>query len=198
MDAEEVLALLRESGALLEGHFELSSGLHSDRYFQCALALSLPSRAERLARAAAERVEGPVDLVVGPALGAVIWAQELGRALDRPALFTERQDGSMCLRRGFRIEPGARVLLAEDVVTTGRSSREALEIVRAQGGVPLAVAAIVNRSGGNPFESDGLPLHALAAVAAESWPPQACPLCARGGRAVKPGSRSGVSSGGRA
>jgi orotate phosphoribosyltransferase len=192
MDSAQVLDELRRSQALLEGHFLLSSGNHSDRYFQCALALSDPRAAERLARALAARL--PAGLapraVVGPALGAVVWAHEVARALGVRALFTEREGGAMALRRGFQLEPGERVLVVEDVLTTGGSAGEVLELVRARGAVAVGVGAIVNRSGGNPFAARGLPCFALADVRAELWPPADCPLCKQGSAPVKPGSRT--------
>jgi orotate phosphoribosyltransferase len=194
MDQEQVLERMRRSGALLEGHFLLSSGRHSDRYFQCALVLAHPKIAEELARAVAVQLAAlRVDVVVGPALGAVVWAQEVGRALGTRALFTERENGQMVLRRGFQLKPGERALVVEDAITTGGSVREVLAIVRAQGAKPVGVAGIVNRSGhSNPFEADGLAFACLAEVQAESWPPGDCPLCASGraGPAIKPGSRS--------
>ncbi|MAF67448.1 MAG: orotate phosphoribosyltransferase [Planctomycetes bacterium] len=193
---DAVLDHFRQTGALLEGHFELSSGLHSDRYLQCALVLSEPRRAEALARAFAERLETDVDVVVGPAMGAVVWAQEIGRALDRRAMFTERSGGEMTLRRGFRFETGERCLVVEDVLTTGGSAKEALEVVRAHGGLPVAVGSIINRSGGNPFEDEELPLTCLAEVEVQVWEPDVCPLCAAGGAAVKPGSRTALAGGG--
>lgn len=177
---------------MLEGHFQLSSGLHSDRYFQCALLLCDPLRAGDLARAIAMRIEDRPDVVIGPALGAVVWAHEVARALERPAFFSERSDGRMELRRGFVLEPGQRVLAVEDVITTGGSVREVLDLVRAAGAVPIGVAAIVNRSRArNPFEQDDLPFWCLAEVEAVAWPSSECPLCKSGkrGPAVKPGSR---------
>jgi orotate phosphoribosyltransferase len=197
MNQEQVLEQCRKCGAMLEGHFQLSSGLHSDRYFQCALLLSDPLRAEALARAVALKIEQSVDVVVGPAMGAVVWAHEVARAMGVRALFTERVDGEMTLRRGFSLEAGERVLVVEDVLTTGGSAREAIEVVRSCGAVPVAVASIVNRSGvRNPFEDDGLPLACLAEVEVQTWKPDTCPLCAAGGsRAVKPGSRPAQKAG---
>jgi orotate phosphoribosyltransferase len=198
MNQEQVLEACRRSGAMLEGHFQLSSGLHSDRYFQCALLLADPMRAGEMARAIALRVEDRPDLVVGPALGAVVWAHEVARALERNAFFTERVDGAMALRRGFCLEAGQRVLVVEDVTTTGGSVREVLKVVRAARALPIGVAAIVNRSGvRNPFEDDDLPFWCLAEVEALSWTPDECPLCASGARgpALKPGSRPGAASG---
>ncbi|HJO27553.1 MAG TPA: orotate phosphoribosyltransferase [Planctomycetota bacterium] len=204
MTPEEVLGLFRASGALLEGHFELSSGLHSERYFQCARLLEDPRRAGELAGALADQLraadQAPIELVVGPAIGAVVWAQEMGRALGTHAIFTERSGGEMTLRRGFEVRPGERVLIVEDVVTTGGSAREALDVIRERGAEIVAVGTILNRSGGNPFAGDegeggeGLPLFSLAEAQAVAWERDACPLCAAGGQAVKPGSRPGAAA----
>ena len=198
MTPDQVIEHFRRSGALLEGHFLLSSGRHSDRYFQCALLLAHPRLAEDLARALAFKLPQDIDVVVGPALGAVTWAYEVGRALGKRAFFTERNDqkgGAMELRRGFQLEPDERVLVVEDVLTTGGSVREVLAVVAAQGANCVSVASIVNRSGlENPFEAEGLPYHSLAKVKVESWEAKDCPLCASGrnGPAIKPGSRSGA------
>ena len=158
-------------------------------------------RAELTARALAVKVrartEG-IDVVVGPALGAVTWAHEMARALGVRSMFTERKDGEMCLRRGFAFEPGERVLVVEDVLTTGGSAREVVRVVRSLGAAPVHVGAILNRSGGNPFTEDGLELSALASVEAEVWKPEECPLCAAGSEALKPGSRPGAGVGGSA
>ncbi len=193
LDEKQVLDLFRSSGAMLEGHFELSSGLHSDRYFQCALILEDPRRAETLARALAEKIRARdrahFDLVIGPALGAVIWAHEMARALGARCQFTERTDGKMGLRRGFKVEPGERVLVVEDVITTGGSAREVIEVLKGFDVPTAAVGGIVNRSGGNPFAKDGLELSTLCAVSVNSWKPDECPLCKAGGKAIKPGSR---------
>jgi len=190
VDASRVFELFRESGAMLEGHFELSSGLHSDRYFQCALLLQDPRRAERLAQALAPRIPA-VQLVVGPALGAVTWAHEMARALGVNGIFTERKDGEMVLRRGFTIEPGTRVLVVEDVLTTGGSAKEVLRVLKELGAEVVAVGSILNRSGGNPFEEEfGLPLFTLADAEVKTYEPADCPLCASGSAAIKPGSRT--------
>jgi orotate phosphoribosyltransferase len=189
MDAAEVFELFRASGAMLEGHFELSSGLHSDRYFQCALLLQNPRRAEQLAQGLAPLIP-KVDLVVGPALGAVTWAHEMARALGVDGIFTERKDGEMVLRRGFTIEPGTKVLVVEDVLTTGGSAKEVLRVLKELGADVVAVGSILNRSGGNPFEEFGLPLYCLAEAEVQTWEPAACPLCAAGTAAIKPGSRT--------
>jgi len=193
----EVLDLLRSKNALLEGHFLLSSGLHSDRYFQCALALSDPIAAERLARGlAAKLAEAKVacDLVVGPAMGAVVWAHEVARAVGTPSFFTERKagekNGRMELRRGFRVEPGTRCLVVEDVITTGGSAAEVIELLQGLGAKVVGVGAIVNRSGANPFAKQGLALHALCDVVARTWDPKDPPEGFANSTPVKPGSRS--------
>lgn len=178
------------AGALLEGHFKLSSGLHSSRYLQCALYLADPSRAEAAGRQLAARLKNAAaQLVVAPALGGIIIGHEVARAFeDVPFFFTERTDAAMGLRRGFRIEPGARVLVVEDVVTTGKSTREVMDVVTQQGGTVVGVAAIVNRSGKeNPFSP--LPFTALLTVEVPTYPPESCPLCGAGIALAKPGSR---------
>ncbi len=178
------------AGALLEGHFKLSSGRHSSRYLQCALYLADPARAEAAGRQLAARLENAgAQLVVAPALGGVIIGHEVARALeDVPFYFTERSDGEMALRRGFEVQPGCRVLVVEDVVTTGGSTREVMDVVTRRGGVVVAAGAIVNRSGvENPFAP--LPFTALLTVDVPNWAPDACPLCASGVPLTKPGSR---------
>jgi orotate phosphoribosyltransferase len=192
MNQEQVLKQLRETEAMLEGHFLLSSGLHSDRYFQCAKVLSEPRRAEALARALALKLEQSCDVVVGPALGAVVWSYEVARALGVRSLFTERNGTQMELRRGFQLAPCERALVVEDVLTTGGSVREVLAVLRAHGARAVGIASIINRSGqAHPFAAEDLPFTALAEVQAQSWTPETCPLCKSGrlGPAVKPGSR---------
>lgn len=195
MNQEQVLDHLRASEALLEGHFELSSGNHSDRYFQCARVLQYPKRAAALAQALADRANefngGPaLDAVVGPAMGAVVWSYAVASAFGCPSLFTERFNGEMTLRRGFRLERGARVLMVEDVLSTGGSAREAMAALKSTGVQFVGVGAIVNRTGGNPYTDMGLPLIALCDVDVQMWEPDECPLCAAGEKAVKPGSRT--------
>ncbi len=192
MTDDEILAEFRAADALLEGHFILSSGLRSPRYLQCARVLMDPARAGRLAQALAARlpaeVREAIDVVVSPAMGGVIIGHEMGRALGRPAMFLERPQGVFELRRGFRLEPGATVLMVEDVVTTGLSSREAIEAVRATGAVVVAEAALVDRSGG---KADlGVPFTPLIRIdvptyAADSLPPDLAAI-----PPVKPGSRA--------
>lgn len=184
----DVRRLLEESEALLTGHFQLSSGLHSPNYMQCARLLQWPARAEACGAALGERMRGASpDVVVAPALGGVVIGQETARALAVRALFTERQDGTMTLRRGFSLSKGERVVIVEDVVTTGKSTREVQEVVESLGAEVVAFAAIVNRSGKrNPFDR---PFHALLEMDIPTWDPAECPLCREGSVAIKPGSR---------
>jgi len=181
---------MKAVGALLDGHFKLSSGRHSSRYLQCALYLADPARAEAAGRQLAARLRSAAaQLVVSPALGGVIIGHEVARALeDVRFFFTERADGAMTLRRGFQIEPGVRALVVEDVITTGGSTREVMEVVTAAGGNVVGVGAIVNRSGEeNPFAP--LPFAALLTIDVPNYEASACPLCAEGVPLVKPGSR---------
>jgi orotate phosphoribosyltransferase len=180
---------MKAVGALLEGHFKLSSGLHSPRYLQCALYLAEPAHAEAAGRQLAARLKScSVQVVVAPALGGVIIGHEVARALGVRSLFTERADGIMQLRRGFAIEPGERALVVEDVVTTGGSTREVMDVIGKAGGSVVGVGAIVNRSGvDNPFSP--LPFTALLSVEVPTYPAEACPLCQAGSPVVKPGSR---------
>src|SRR4051812_29103799 len=191
---ERVLDLFRETQAMLEGHFVLSSGLHSDRYFQCALVLERPEKAAILAEEMARQLRAAgqprFDIVIGPALGAVTWAYEVARAVGARAQFTERKDEAMQLRRGFQVKPGDNVFVVEDVFTTGGSAREVIDVLKTYGVAPRAVGCIVNRSGRNPFEGEKLPLFALADVKAEAWAPDDCPLCKSRVPLVKPGSRA--------
>lgn len=190
--SQELLDLFRSAGALLEGHFLLTSGLHSPRYLQCARVLMDPVAATRLGGALAAAL-GPVlgeppGAVVAPALGGVIVAHEVARGLGCRALFTERQEGRMTLRRGFSILAGEGVVVVEDVITTGGSTREVMEVVRASGGRVLAAGSLVDRSGGRV--DLGVPVKSLIALDVPAYPADACPLCAQGSRAEKPGSRA--------
>lgn len=192
MTDNEILGEFRAADALLEGHFILSSGLRSPRYLQCARVLMDPARAERLAQALAAKIPADIreqiDSVVSPAMGGVIIGHEMGRALGRPAMFVERPQGVFELRRGFRLEPGERVLLVEDVVTTGLSSREAIASIEAAGGKVIAAASLVDRSGG---QADlGVPYTPLIRIdvptyAAEDVPPELAAI-----PPIKPGSRA--------
>jgi orotate phosphoribosyltransferase len=183
-----VLRLLKRTEALLEGHFLLSSGLHSDRYFQCARLLQHPRRAARVGRAIADlcRPFG-AQVVLSPALGGVVVGHEVARALGVRAIFTEREQGIMRLRRGFTIDPGERVLVVEDVVTTGKSTLEAAFAATAAGGLVVGLAAIVDRSGGLGFP---YPFRSLLQLRVATYAPEVCPLCREGRQpAIKPGSR---------
>jgi orotate phosphoribosyltransferase len=185
----QVLDLFRRVGALLEGHFKLSSGLHSPGYLQSALVLQYPGEAEALGASIADAVR-PLkpDVVMSPALGGIVIGQEVGRALKVPAIFAERQDGKLSLRRGFSVAPGTRVLVVEDVVTTGGSTRETMDVATAAGGVVVGAASIIDRSGGDQGLS--VPYSSLAQVVFPTYQPDACPLCAAGSTAIKPGSRA--------
>jgi orotate phosphoribosyltransferase len=188
----EILAEFRAADALLEGHFILSSGLRSSRYLQCARVLMDPARAERLARALAaklpEGIRDQVEAVVSPAMGGVIIGHELGRALGKPAMFLERPQGAFELRRGFRVQPGTKVLMVEDVVTTGLSSREAIDAVRRAGGEVIGEAALVDRSSG---KADlGVPFTPLIRIDVPTYEADAVPPELAAIPAVKPGSRA--------
>lgn len=184
-----MLDRFRRAGALLEGHFRLTSGLHSPGYLQCALVLQHPADAEACGAAVADRVR-PLrpDVVLSPALGGIVIGQEVGRALGVRAIFAERQDGRLTLRRGFSLEPGEKVLVVEDVVTTGGSTQETIDVARAAGATVVGAAAIIDRSGGQ--QRIDVPFHALATVALPAYEAAACPMCAEGTPVVKPGSRT--------
>ena len=188
MTQAEVLELFKMSGALLEGHFRLTSGLHSERYLQSALVLQYPEFAESLGRALAERTRHlQPTAVLSPALGGVVIGHEVARALGIRAVFAERQDGVLMLRRGFSLTPGDRVLIVEDVITTGGSTMETARVADGAGAHAVGAAAIVDRSSGaSKLE---LPLQALMTLNVPTFEPEKCPLCASGVPAVKPGSR---------
>jgi orotate phosphoribosyltransferase len=192
MTDDEILSEFRDADALLEGHFILSSGLRSPRYLQCARLLMDPARAERVARALAAKIPADlrqtIDVVVSPAMGGVIIGHEMGRALGRPALFVERPQGSFELRRGFRLEPGQRVLLVEDVVTTGLSSREAMHAIRDAGGEVVAAAALVDRSNGTA--DLGVPFTPLIRIDVPAYEADSLPPELQSIPAIKPGSRA--------
>ena len=188
MTRDELLDLFRRSGALLEGHFRLTSGLHSPGYLQCALVLQHPEHAEALGRAIADRTRSlRPTAVLSPALGGVVIGHEVGRALGVRALFAERQDGELTLRRGFVIAENDRVLVVEDVLTTGGSTRETMQVARASGGQVVGAASIVNRSGGRA--AFDVPFASLLDVDLPTYEPNECPLCAQGLPVIKPGSR---------
>jgi len=189
MTADDVLSLFRRSGALLEGHFRLTSGLHSPGYLQSALVLQHPPHAESLGRALGDRLRAlEPTVVLSPALGGLIIGHEVARALGVRAIFAERQDGRLTLRRGFSIAPGDRVIVIEDVVTTGGSTRETMAVATDAGGTVVGAGSIIDRSGG--ASNLGVPFHPLVAYALPTYDPSACPLCQAGAPVVKPGSRA--------
>lgn len=189
MKREEILKMLEAVGAIRQGHFELSSGRHSSTYIQCALVLAHPQHAEQLGRAVAELFrDHSIGCVVSPALGGVIIGHEVARALGVRALFVERdRSGQMALRRGFELTPGERVLVIEDVWTTGGSTRETIGVVEQEGGLAIAAGAIIDRSGGR-LEWN-VPARALLEMDVPSYEPDDCPLCRAGEFATRPGSR---------
>jgi orotate phosphoribosyltransferase len=191
MNQDEVLNLFKQSEALLEGHFKLSSGLHSNRYLQCALVLQNPQQAAALGDALAAKLRAlsdKPDFVIAPALGGILVAHEVARAIGVRGLFAERQDGTLKLRRGFQIRPGERAYVVEDVVTTGGSTRETMDVVAQAGGIVIAAGSLIDRSGGRT--DLGVPRAALAVLDVPTYSPEECPLCKTGSQAIKPGSRS--------
>ena len=189
MTDTEVLDLFRQAGALLEGHFKLSSGLHSDRYLQSALVLQYPEFAEELGRALAAGLESlQPTVVLSPALGGIVIGQEVGRALQVRSIFAERQDGKLTLRRGFALSPPDRVVVVEDVITTGLSTRETIEAAEAAGAQVVGAASIIDR--GSEATRLSVPLQALVRMQVPAYQPDACPMCAAGQPVVKPGSRA--------
>ena len=185
---QQTLAMFQQTGALLEGHFQLTSGMHSPRYLQCALVLQYPDRAAWIGeQLAAHFRNDQVSAVVAPAIGGIIVAHEAARALGVRALFTERENGTMTLRRGFHLDEGERVLVVEDVVTTGGSTRETMDAVTRAGGVVVGAGSVVDRSGG--AVDIGVRRVALLTLDVPAYDPAACPLCREGTPAIKPGSR---------
>ena len=189
MTRDELLDLFRRSGALLEGHFRLTSGLHSSGYLQCALVLQHPDHAGALGRAIADRTRAlGATAVLSPALGGVVIGHEVGRALGIRAIFAERQDGTLMLRRGFTLADSDRVLVIEDVLTTGGSTRETIQVARAAGAHVVGAASIVDRRSAGTVRFE-VPFVALLDMSLPTYEPGACPLCAQGVAIVKPGSR---------
>jgi orotate phosphoribosyltransferase len=188
LKAEEVIQRFKDRGALLEGHFILTSGMHSDTYLQCALVLEHPADAESLGRALAEPFQGQgIETVASPAIGGIIIGYEVARALGARFIWTERDQGKMILRRGFTVNPGERVIVIEDVITTGGSTLETIEALRASGGKLVGAGSIIDRSAGGADVS--VPRVALATLNVASVDPALCDACARGEAAIKPGSR---------
>jgi len=189
MTEQEMLNMYEDAGALLNGHFILSSGRHSARYLQSALVLMSMDNAEALAKALVSKVNvNDFDIVVSPAIGGLVIGQEVARQLKKPFIFTERKEGEMQLRRGFSIAKGTRFLVVEDVITTGGSVCECMAVVREYGGEPVQVVAVVDRAPNMPNRFD-VPYATAIALNVETFAADACPMCAEGTPAVKPGSR---------
>jgi len=188
MTSEQVLEIYKKTGALLTGHFLLSSGLHSEKYLQSALVLQQPDIATKLCSELAQQFKNSgIEVVIAPALGGVFVSHETARALGVRALFAERVNGELLLRRGFTIKPGERVLVVEDVITTGKSTKETIDVVKKAGGAVIAAGSLVDRSGG---KADlGVPYQSLLTLDVPAYTPEACPLCKAGSKPVKPGSR---------
>lgn len=187
MKPDAVLNLFTRCGALLKGHFQLSSGLHSDQYMQCALLLSEPARAEALGSALAALQKQPCELIVSPAMGGLIIGHEVARALGVRAYFAERENGIMSLRRGFTLKPGEKVVVVEDVITTGKSSAEVITLIKNLGAEVVGALSIVNR--GTQAAQLGVPTASLLNLPITSYPQEGCPLCRQATPVVKPGSR---------
>jgi orotate phosphoribosyltransferase len=182
-----VVEILSEAGALLEGHFLLSSGKHSNRYCQCAKLMMHADKAEEVLKVVTDKMKDvEFDLVVGPAMGGIVVAYELGRQLKKPAIFTERENGEMTLRRGFEILPGQKIIISEDVVTTAKSSLEVAELIKSMGGEVVGIACIVDRT------SEEIPytLYSATKLQIQTYDKEECPLCKEGIACVKPGSRN--------
>lgn len=188
MTDDEIITALEDAGALLTGHFRLTSGRHSDRYVQCARVLEDPALVADLASTLVARLDGlDIDVVAAPAVGGIIIGYAVAQALGVKFIFSEREGGAMIFRRGFGVSPGARVLVVEDVVTTGGSVAEVIDLVRRAGGTPVAVASLIDRGGPKAFD---LPFHPLLALKVESWEADSCDLCAAGAPLHAPGSRA--------
>ncbi|ABO50216.1 orotate phosphoribosyltransferase [Desulforamulus reducens MI-1] len=188
MNREEIIDIFTKTGAMLSGHFRLTSGKHSNRYFQCAQVLQHPQYTQKLCQELANRFENQgVQTVIGPAMGGILVSYEVARSLGVRSLFTERENGKMSLRRSFSLQPGEKVLVVEDVITTGGSVAEVIEVVKSLGGEVVGVGVLVDRSNGKA--NLGVRTEALLTVSVETYDPDNCPLCDQGLPAVKPGSR---------
>lgn len=184
-----VNGLLEKTGVLQTGHFLLTSGRHSNKYMQCAKIFQHPDISAEISKDLAEKYDGyDIDIVIGPAIGGIILAYEVARQLEVMALFAERENGVMTLRRGFEIKPGSRVLVVEDVITTGGSVKEVIDVVRSSGGEVVGVACVVDRSGGKAIFD--VPFKSAIKIEIETFKPEDCPMCKSGSEAVKPGSRN--------
>ena len=190
MTEKEILDIFTKTSAILEGHFKLSSGLHSSKYLQCAKVLQYPKHAEKLCRLIASKFENQkINAVIAPAMGGIVVSYEVARAMGAKGVFTERVKGTMTLRRGFELEKNAKVLVVEDVVTTGLSTKEVVETVKSLGATVIGVGALVDRS--SEKLDFGAPFKALIKIDIPTYPKQSCPLCAKGMPITKPGSRPG-------
>ncbi len=188
MKKARVIEIFKETGVLQEGHFKLSSGLHSDQYLQCAQVLQYPVKAQELAAALAKKfADVEIDVVVGPAMGGVTLSYAVGLALEKKTIFTERVDGLMTLRRGFRLKQGAKVLVIDDVLTTGKSVNEVIEVLDKAGAELVAVGTLVDRR--SKEINFGVPTESMLAVDVKAYEPELCPMCAEGLEVTKPGSR---------
>lgn len=188
ISSDQIITIFKETEGLLEGHFQLTSGLHSNRYFQCARVFQYPKYAEILCAEIANHFkDAQLDVVVSPAVGGIVVGQEVARLLGVRHIFTERASGEMTLRRGFAVTSGEKALVVEDVTTTGGSVKEVIQTLQALDASIIAVGAVVDRSGGQV--DFGVPYFSLLQIDVETFQPEACPLCKAGGVAVKPGSR---------
>ena len=193
MNQEQILEHFKETDALLEGHFILSSGLHSPKYLQCALALQFPADAAKFGRAIAEHfTDAEIETVTSPAIGGLIIGYEVAKALNVRFIWTERENGVMTLRRGFSIKENEKILVVEDVITTGGSTRECIEALESRGAKVVGAASIIDRSNG--AADVGVPRISLASLEVPTYKPEICPMCENGEKAVKPGSNSMVNA----
>lgn len=189
LSKKSINEILEKTGVLQSGHFLLTSGKHSNKYMQCAKIFQHPDISAQISKDLAEKFEEyDIDIVIGPAVGGIILAYEVARQLEVRALFAERENGAMTLRRGFEIKPGSRVLVVEDVITTGGSVKEVIEVVRSVGGEVVGVASVVDRSGGKALFD--VPFKSAIKIDIDTYEPSDCPLCKAGSEAVKPGSRN--------
>ena len=192
MTNEELMQILTETGAYQSGHFKLSSGLHSGNYIQCSQLLKFPRIAEKVCAEIGELFKDEnIEMVVGPAIGGILVAYEVGRALNVPAIFAERENGVMTLRRGFHVEPGTRCLVTEDVLTTGGSTQEVVELLQSKGAEVVAATSIIDRTPGNTIKLK-VPFKSLIQLSFPTHNPEECPMCKEGMPIQKPGSRPGI------